>query len=273
MLENKTNAVFVSIAALLLVLSAAMPVVLAGDSETTDVTVEVNGVDPTITITDHTSSIPYDGTQTVDIKIETPSQDQAVKDVHIELEHTEYTDIGDAEDYLDTYQYDSSLWSEGVYKDTIKVSGNFMRYGGWEITATAEAEYGYNNDDATASFDVESHVVITDADNGYGEAKPGENVGDWQVSENDTSQPQISIECNGNWELSFEDFTLEGPGDDISGDNTGGTYNKTTGTPTGADGETYDIQYEVYVPYGQEDGTYSTDSDPASHTLTNTDAS
>ncbi len=264
---NKTNAMFVVIAAVVLLAGTAIPVVYAGDSDSTEVIVTVEGDDPMVTIEEYEESISHDGTQVVEVRIETASEDNAIDGLTVELEYSG-SDEGDATTSAAESEYDPENWEDGVYEDTFEFSDDFWRYANdvdadthWEITASADVAEDYIDEDATdtAQYNVEQYLSIDSAvEEVDAEGQPGETLstGDFEGTENG-----ITIISNANWDLVAGDLMLTDDEDNELSDTEAGYDGDFSDIDSYApvNGESYDIEIEVHIPYGQAAGEYSGD--------------
>jgi len=271
----------VALAVLVLVAGTAMPVIgetQGEDSDDVSVDITVEGEDPEISIESYKDSINYNEDQVIEIRVETSSEDDAVDDVEVEIEYTDDGAPGDATvGPITQSEYDPDAWDEGVYTDTFTFSDDLWRYAdrGWTIEASVIPEDGFNVNRYYASYSVNEFVAIESLEGGQATGNPGETLSgdDFRISDEDSSQPEITVISNSEYTISCTDgFTVVHSDDDSLNIDGSATYDDPSLTPSSS--ETFSIIYEVEIPYGQEAGTYSTDYDGgslATHVLSNSE--
>jgi len=270
--------VLVYLVPIVLVIGTAFGVgIVIGDTEDSQVTVDVEYVAPTIEITDHTEfPVEYQDDVMVEATVDAPGHENVVSHVEFEFEYIGEKGAGDAIVWESAeVEIDSGDWSEGegVFEytwDDLSTNDDMWRAGenDWEITATVYDENEDPEDDYTVDdLTVESYLEILGAEDGEAVGEPGEHLygDDFEVPGND-EQPKIEIRSNDNWELEFGDFTMVHEDDeDVTIPGTG-DYDEAFGKPEWSL-ET-NINYDVEIPWGALHGTYTTEDDNATHTLT-----
>ncbi len=267
------NKLIVSLVSIILLAGVAFGVgIVTGettDTANTDVTVDVEYVPPTITIDSVTQDIGWQDDVTVEATVTAPGHGNVVDEVVFEFEYVGEQMGGDAVTEVTKEGLQPSNWveGEGEVDHTFTLADSEMwRAGDWKVNATVYGTDGnadVNYDTATTS--VNEHLEINWAEDGEASGQPGDHLygEDFHVPGGD-KQPEINITANDNWQLEFENFTLEHVNKDETITGTG-DYDQSLGMPRWKH-ET-SINYDVEIPWGSVDGTYETSEDNATHIL------
>lgn len=266
--------VLVYLVPIVLVIGTAFGIgIVIGDTEDSQVTVDVDYVAPTIEITDYPDFVGWEDNVEVEALVTTPNHENAVEDVEFEFEYVGGKEAGDAyrgpEKDEDPDIIDDWDKGEATYEGTFELPDgeNMWQAEEWKITATV-----YGTEDGCEDFDevdvfVDEYLDIVSVDDGEAVGEPGDELygDDFNVPGEDY-QPQITITSNNNWELEFGDYTLVHEEDDTETIPGTGDYDEDSGNAVWE--KSININYEVDIPWGAMHGTYTTEDDQATHTLT-----
>ncbi len=274
MSEDKIKAMFVMVTALLLVVSAGIPVAIGTqDDAETDVTVDVEFVCPTIELIDYPEdTVNYTDDIYVEAIVTTPGQDNAVEDVKFDFESEHYCHINKSSDAVTkvTKENLGINWSygddgaEGKVNHTFdldNLDGDMWQAGEWTLITTVyctgDCGDSHCSDTSSTMIYVEEHLEINWADNAEASDEPGQDLGPEQFENTDGEHPKLEITANTHWELEEpKNITLtHQEGDEIE-------LNVTYNQPEADEDrypmweETIKINYSGEIPYGAMDGDY-----------------
>ena len=272
-----------------------------GETAESDVEVTVDEEEPIIDITSFPTDIAHDASVDIEVTVTAPGHDDAVDDFDIKFWYDGTHAVGETDEGDENLNIDSTEldWTaggedEGIYTETFTPDTGDDSVGwryadgtdtAFDIDAEVRSAYSDHTDTDSAETSVLEYISIDSVQDGEATGQPGQTLEgeDFVVPGDDPDEhPKITVTANSMWTLAFDDaFTLVGPGADITGEDTAGGYEGSTGDLTdeapvdgagGSDSGVFDIHYWVDIPYGQEAGEYTTAGEggtPVTHTLSN----